>query len=207
VLAGMLRVLVVALVVLVAAIFVFPRSERGGALQAATLLPEPRALPDVALVDTEGQPLRLRDLRGRFTLLFFGFTNCPDVCPLTLKALADARAELARRAPRIVPPRVVFVSVDPKRDDAKRIAAYVTRFDATFVGATAADPVLEPLLAALGVTVEKHTHGDAQYTVTHSSAVYILNPETDWIAVAKGPHDPVVFATDYLKLRQRRPAA
>jgi protein SCO1/2 len=202
----MLRVLVVALVVLVAAIFMIPRGQRGGALQATTLLPEPRPLPDVELVDTRRQPLHLRDLRGRYTLLFFGFTNCPDVCPLTLKALADTRAELARRAPGVIPPRVVFVSVDPQRDSPERIAAYVAQFDADFIGGTAADPVLEPLLAALGVAVEKHAHGDTHYNVMHGTAVYILNPEAEWIAVAKGPHDPGVLATDYLKLRQRRPA-
>ncbi len=206
VLAGMLRVLVVGLVVLVATMFVIPRGERGP-LQAATLLPEPRTLPDVALVDSQGQPLHLRDLHGQFTLLFFGFTNCPDVCPLTLKALADARAELARRAPRIVPPRVVFVSVDPRRDSAARIATYVAEFDPSFIGATAPDRVLEPLLAVLGVTVEKHAHDDKSYDVMHSATVYILNPDAEWIAVANGPHDPVVVATDYLKIRQRRPAA
>ena len=206
VLAGMMRILVVGLIALVAAMFMLPRGERG-ALQAATLLPEPRTLPDVALVDSQGQPLHLHDLHGQFTLLFFGFTNCPDVCPLTLKALADARAELARRAPRIVPPRVLFVSVDPRRDSAERIGAYVAQFDATFVGATAPDRDLEPLLAALGVTVEKHAHGDAPYTVMHSGAVYVLNPDSQWIAVANGPHDPVVVAADYLKIRQRRPTA
>ncbi len=202
----MLRVLVVGLVVLVATMFLIPRGERGP-LQAATLLPEPRTLPDVALVDSQGQPLHLRELHGQYTLLFFGFTNCPDVCPLTLKALADARAELARRAPRIVPPRVIFVSVDPRGDSAARIATYVAQFDATFVGATAPDRVLEPLLTALGVTVEKHAHGDGAYNVMHSATVYVLNPDAEWIAVVNGPHDPVVVAGDYLKIRQRRPAA
>jgi protein SCO1/2 len=206
VLAGMLRVLVIGLVVLVAAMFLIPRGERG-ALQAATLLPQARTLPDVALVDSQKQPLRLKDLEGQYTLLFFGFTNCPDVCPLTLKALADTRSELARRAPRVLPPRVLFVSVDPQRDDVEHIASYVARFDASFIGARAPDRVLEPLLAALGVAVEKHAHGDAQYNVMHGSDVYILNPKAEWIAVAKGPHDPAVFATDYLKIRQRRPAA
>jgi protein SCO1/2 len=203
----MLRVLVVALVVLVAAVFLIPRGERGGALEAATLLPQPRALPDITLVDSHGQPLHLEDLRGRFTLLFFGFTNCPDVCPLTLKALADARTELARRAPRILPPRVVFVSVDPGRDSPARIAEYVAQFDADFIGATAPDVALDPLLSTLGVTVEKHAHGGANYNVMHSAAVFVLNPDAEWIAVARGPHDPAVLASDYLKLRQSRPAA
>lgn len=202
----MLRILVVALVVLVAAMFVLPHGARGK-LQAATLLPEPRSLPDIALTDATGHPLHLRDLRGDFTLVFFGFTNCPDVCPLTLKALADARAELARRAPRLTPPKVVFISVDPARDSAERIAAYLRNFDPEFIGATAAESALEPLLSALGVSVEKHVHGGPEYNVVHGTAVYFLNADAQWVAVAKGPQDPAVFATDYLKIRQRRPAS
>ncbi|HVY64028.1 MAG TPA: SCO family protein [Gammaproteobacteria bacterium] len=202
----MLRILVVALVVLVAAMFMLPHGARGK-LQATTLLPEPRALPDVALTDARGQPLHLGDLRGDFTLVFFGFTNCPDVCPLTLKALADARAELARRAPRLTPPKVLFISVDPARDSADRMAAYLGNFDPAFIGATAADAALEPLLAALGVTVEKHAHDGARYNIVHGTAVYFLDADARWIAVAKGPQDPAVFAADYLKIRLLRPTA
>lgn len=207
VLAGMLRVLVVALVVLVAAIFIIPRSERGGALQHATLLPKARALPDVALVDTQKRPLHLGDLHGQYTLLYFGFTNCRDTCAFTLKTLADARAELARRAPRIVPPRVVFVSVDPRRDSAERMAAYLAQFDAAFIGATAPEHALEPLLGALGVRVERQTRDDGQYTIAHSDSVYVLSPDSELIAVADSALDAAIFAADYLKIRQRRPTA
>ena len=202
----MLRILVVGLVVLVAAMFLLPRSERGAPPQAATILPEPRDLPDVALVDHLGQALSFDDLRGDFTLLFFGFTNCPDVCPLTLKVLADARAEVARRAPQLTP-RVLFVSVDPHRDTAERIATYLKGFDAEFIGATATDATLKPLLDTLGVTVQKHDHGGEQYNVVHNSAIYVLGPDAKWIAVSTGPHQPAIVAADYLKIRQRYRAA
>jgi protein SCO1/2 len=212
VLGGMLRVLVVGLVLLVAGMFLLPRGDRGGPLEGATALPEPRTLPHVELVDDRGSALDLDEPTGEFTWVFFGYTNCPDVCPLTLKALADARLDLARRAPRIKAPRVVFVSVDPQRDGASEIASYLAHFDPDFVGATAATKTLEPLLVTLGVTVEQHRHGAAPYTVTHSSAVYVLDPAGRWVAVAAGPHDPAVLAADYLKIRQRfraarRPAA
>lgn len=203
----MLRVLIVALVVLVAAMFIMPRGDRGAPPQTATILPETRDLPAVALVDGSGQALTLADPRGKFTLLFFGFTNCPDVCPLTLQLLATTRAELARRAPQAVP-RVLFVSVDPHRDTPERIAAYLAGFDAEFVGATAPDAVLAPLLAMLGVGVEKHEHGGTQYNVVHNSAIYVLSPDAKWIAVSTGPHEPATLAADFLKIRQRyRPAA
>jgi len=198
----MLRVLVVGLVVLVAAVFLLPRPERGAPPQTATLLPEARVLADVRFVGMDGAEVRLHELDENFTLLFFGFTNCPDVCPLTLAMLAEARAEILRRAPRFVP-RVLFVSVDPNRDTPERIRAYVQRFDPEFEGVTAADAELEPLLTALGVAVEKHEHGGENYTVVHNSAVYVLDRQARWIAVSTGPHDPKVVAGDFLRIRQR----
>jgi protein SCO1/2 len=198
----MLRILVVALVVLVAAMFLLPRSQRGEPPQTATVLPAAQPLADVRFVDTAGRETHLSDFEGNFTLLFFGFTNCPDVCPLTLSLLAQVRAEVASRAPRFTP-RVLFVSVDPNRDTPERIAAYLNNFDPEFAGVAASDEELAPLLAALGVAVEKHDHGGANYNVVHNSAVYVLDANADWIAVSTGPHDPKVLAADFLRLRQR----
>jgi protein SCO1/2 len=202
VLGGLLRILVVGLVVLVAAMFLLPRGQRGEPPQAATVLPEPRPLADVRFVDEDGREAHLGDFKGDFTLLFFGFTNCPDVCPLTLSLLAQVRADVARRAPRLTP-RVLFVSVDPNRDTPERIAAYLNGFDPEFIGVTAPDAELAPLLQALGVAVEKHEHGGANYNVVHNSAIYVLDPNAEWIAVTTGPHDPQVVASDYLRIRQR----
>jgi protein SCO1/2 len=201
----MLRVLVVGLVVLVAAMFLLPRPS-SAPLKSATLLQEPLALPPVALVDAAGMPADLEAFRGKFSLLFFGFTNCPDVCPLTLKVLADARAQLAGRYPNAVP-QVVFVSVDPSRDTPERIAAYLRNFDGAFVGLTAADSRLAPLLKALGVTVQKHQHGGEDYTVVHNSTVYVIGPNAELIAISSGPHEAATIAADYLKIRQRYQAA
>ena len=202
----MLRILVVALVVLVAAMFLLPRGQRGAPPQNATELPQPQPLADVRFVDESGRETHLADLKGDFTLLFFGFTNCPDVCPLTLAMLAQARADIASRAPRLTP-RVLFVSVDPNRDTPERIAAYLNGFDPEFLGVTAPDAELAPLLKTLGVAVEKHEHGGANYNVVHNSAVYVLDENAEWIAVSTGPHDPKVVASDYLRIRQRHAGA
>ena len=200
----MLRILIVVLVLLVAAMFVLPRGQRGAAPQNATELPQPTALADVRFIDQSGRETHFADYKGDFTLLFFGFTNCPDVCPLTLQLLAQVRADIASRAPRFTP-RVLFVSVDPGRDTPERIAAYLKGFDPAFAGVTASDADLAPLLAQLGVAVEKeHDHsGGGHYNVVHNSAIYVLDPNADWIAVSTGPHDPKVFASDYLRIRQR----
>jgi protein SCO1/2 len=198
----MLRILIVALVVLVAAMFLLPRGQRGEPPQTATVLPEARPLADVRFVDKTGRTTQLSDFKGDFTLLFFGFTNCPDVCPLTLSLLAQVRADITARAPRLAP-RVLFVSVDPNRDTPERITAYLNGFDPQFAGVTASDEELKPLLDALGVAVEKHVHGGANYNVVHNSAIYVLDANAEWLAVSTGPHDPKVVADDYLRIRRR----
>ena len=197
----MLRVLIVGLVVLVAVLFLLPHPNRG-IPAAAKLLDPPQELPIVRFTDTAGRRFDLDEFRGDYSLVFFGFTNCPDVCPLALKALADARATLEQRVPNAVP-RIVFVSVDPDRDSPERIADYLRNFDAAFIGATAPAARLRPLLDALGVTVEKHDHGGGSIMVIHSQAVYFLGPTAKLIAVANGPHDPATLASDYLKIRLR----
>jgi protein SCO1/2 len=203
VIGGMLRILVVGLIVLVAAMMLLRRAgEIVPAVEVATVLDEPRTLPAVALTDDQGEPFAIGDLAGRYSLVFFGFTNCPDVCPLTLSLLAQVRADVAARAPQLTP-RVLFVSVDPNRDTPERITAYLNGFDSEFLGVTASDAELEPLLAALGVAVEKHMHGGANYNVVHNSAIYILDSNARWLAVSTGPHDPQVVASDYLRIRQR----
>jgi protein SCO1 len=198
----MLRVLVVALVVLVAAIMWRPSADRIAAPSVATILPAKLELPDVAFVDHNGSPFHLASVRGRFTWLFFGFTNCPDICPLTLKTLADARAAIAAIAPATTP-KVVFVSVDQARDTPERIAEYLSHFDSEFIGVTADEADLAPLLKTLGVTVEKHDHGGGAYTVVHNPTLYVLGPGAEWIALSRGPQDAAKLAADYPLIRAR----
>jgi protein SCO1/2 len=207
---GMLRILVVGLVLLVAVMFMLPRPGAVAAPEVATWLPQPLALPAVELVDDSNRPFGLESLRGAYSLMFFGFTHCPDVCPLTLQVLAQARAELNASRPESTP-AVVFVSVDPHRDTPDRIRDYLSNFDPEMIGVTASDPALEPLLEALGVSVQKHEHGGENYNVVHNSTIYFLSPEAELIAVSSAPHDAPTIAADFLKIRRlherpRRPS-
>ncbi|MEQ8206963.1 MAG: SCO family protein, partial [Woeseia sp.] len=96
-------------------------------LQDATVLPDSRALPPFELIDDSGQPFGNQRLAGNWTLLFFGFTHCPDICPATLQQLSIARQQLAEKG--IEPlPEIVLISVDPERDTAEALSAYVRNF-------------------------------------------------------------------------------
>src|SRR5690606_10918762 len=195
-----LRILIVALVLLVAAMLAIPRAVPPPEPDNATVLPLARPLPDFELTDADGEPFTKTSLEGKFTLMFFGFTNCPDVCPITLSVLATAIERIREEAPDAVPD-VVFVSVDPFRDTPERIRAYVAGFDPSFVGVTAPDGQLEPLLRTLGVAVEKHEHHGEQYNVVHSGVVFMIGPRAEWVALSSAPHVPATIAADFLKIR------
>jgi protein SCO1/2 len=198
---GLLRVIVVALVLLVAAMMFLPRTAVPPPM-AATELPQPLDLPTVAFTDELGQPFTTADFGGEFSLVFFGFTNCPDICPLSMQILAAAQARLRERGPQFVP-KVVLVSVDPARDDAARLHAYVTAFDPQFKGITAPSADLSPLLAKLGVVVMKHEQPGGSYTMTHNPQVFMTNPAGQVIAILSKADDAETVATDFLRIRQR----
>jgi len=200
----MLRILVVGLVLLVAAMFWLPRPSLVTPPPAvATLLPDSLALPAVHLTDKAKQPFAREDLQGTFTLMFFGFTNCPDICPLTLSVLADSIALLEERAPGKVP-AVLFVSVDPSRDSAEKIDAYLANFNSSFQGVTGPEAALAPWIETLGVTVHRVDLGGEHYNVIHNGTVFVLNPDAELVAVFGGTsHDAETIATDFLRIAAR----
>ncbi len=107
-------------------------------LTTGTYLARARELPDFSLIDQQGRMFGSANLRGHWSLLFFGYTNCPDFCPTTLTTLAAVQKRLrAAKAP--VLPQVIFVSVDAKRDTPAQLEKYVPYFDPEFIGLTAAD--------------------------------------------------------------------
>lgn len=146
------------------------------------LLPEARALAPFALTDHRGDPFSNKDLEGRWHLVSYGFTTCPDVCPATLAELASFRGQLTPEFRRDL--QVLFYSVDHRRDTPAKLASYVAFFDPSFTGLTATDgeesdaaafadslgimSVLEP---AAGTTLE-----DGDYQVGHGVTLLLLNP-------------------------------
>ena len=174
-----------------------PRHEARPALEQATLLDSARPLAEFALTDSLGHNYRRDNLRGQWTLMFFGFTNCPDVCPTTLAALADVRRQL-KDLPQAELPAVVFVSVDPGRDTPEALGRYVAHFDPQFLGVTGKLEALEVLTRVLGVAVFIGVpEEDGGYTVDHTAAIFLIDPDAALRAVFGGPHTADVIARDY----------
>ena len=170
-----------------------PQTER------ATVFPTARALPTLDLTGQDGQPLPADFLSGHWTLVFFGFTQCPDICPTTLAVLAQAGRQLAD-LPQAEQPRVLLVSVDPERDTPERLAAYVRFFDPGFIGATGSLAAIAATAAAFGVPYAKVTMPEGGYTMDHGYGIFVVGPSGDIVAYLSAPHDAGVIARDYRKV-------
>jgi protein SCO1 len=169
------------------------------ATEIATVLPSPRALPPLALVGQDGRPLGANFFAGHWSLVFFGFTHCPDVCPTTLALLAQATRQLAD-LPQGERPRVLFVSVDPERDEPQRLGDYVRFFDPAFIGATGTAAAVAAAAAAFGVPYAKVPLPGGGYTMDHGAGIFVVGPSGGIDAFASSVRDPAVLARDYRKV-------
>jgi protein SCO1/2 len=127
-----------------------------------------------ALTDQNGVRRTDKDFRGRYVLLYFGYSYCPDVCPTTLGVMADALAKLGPRAARIVP---VFVTIDPERDRPPALKKYLAAFGPNFVGFTGSLADITKVAHEYRVYFAKHKLEGGGYAVDHSSVIYLLGPD------------------------------
>lgn len=163
------------------------------------VLPEPRVIADFALVDNKGQPFSLANLRGHWSLMFFGFTNCPDVCPSALYDLNLVTEQLEKQRDAGLPPiQAIFVSVDPERDTPEKLSEYLAYFNPEFIGVTGSQAQLAPLTMQLGVAyeIEEHEPGADHYAVYHSTGFLLIDPDGHLYGVFPAPHDASKIASD-----------
>lgn len=168
----------------------------GPTLAKATLLEPARPLPSMAFIDQQGQPFGPERLRGHWSILFFGFTSCPDVCPTTLALLAQVEKQLTD-LPAGRRPHIVLVSVDPQRDTPERLARYVQSFSPTFTGVTGEQQAVHEFALRMGVPVAISSLPDGNYTVDHSAAIFVIDPSGALRALSSTPHSVALIAEDY----------
>lgn len=172
-------------------------------LAAAVLYPAPRMLPDFHLTRADGGSLTAADWKGRWTVAFFGYTNCPDVCPTTLATFKLVWSKLGEAgiADRV---RFDFISVDPARDTPEQLARYVGYFSKDFVAATGTDEELTQLTHALGLLYSREPTGNGDYTVDHSASAIIIDPSGREVGLFRPPFDAGQIAADLKTLAGAR---
>jgi len=138
-----------------------------------SLIDPPIPAADFELTDQHGDTFKLSNHNGEVVLIFFGYTNCPDVCPVTLSEFKQVKAQLGEKAEEV---QFVYITVDPERDTVQRMKDHLENFDPTFVGLTGDTPDLEPVLKAYGVYAAKVDSGSAAgYLVDHTARVYAID--------------------------------
>jgi protein SCO1/2 len=150
-----------------------PASFRGRPLE------EPRPVPEFALSDQHGQAFRFGEQRGRVVLVFFGYTRCPDVCPLTLATFRDVAAQLGPEASKV---RFVFVTVDPEQDTAAFLERYLRLFNPDFIGLTGSPDALKPVYEFFGASFRKVEvpNSAVGYLMAHSVNVAVIDRRGRW---------------------------
>jgi protein SCO1/2 len=166
-------------------------------IQGSILSPA-RKIAVPALVKDNGELFGLDDLTGGWHLLFFGYTHCPDICPMTLGVLAQAKKTALEN--NQVFPQVILVSVDPERDKVEMLADYVQYFDKDFIGVTGEPDLIKALTLQMSVVYMKMPlqpgDGDSGYLVDHSSALLLINPQGKLLAFLNPPHDAATIVKD-----------
>jgi protein SCO1 len=162
------------------------------ALKAGVLTPV-MAAPNLRLSGTDGKLLDLERFRGKVVLLAFGFSNCGEVCPITLATLAGARKKLGADAANV---QVVYVTVDPERDTASQMKKFLGAFDPTFIGGVGSRAEIDAAQASYGISSVKNQSADGSYTIGHSSSIYMIDRAGGLRAVMPYGHPSDDFVHD-----------
>lgn len=172
-------------------------------LTAATVLPSgSKSIPDFELFDQDSQPVNQDSFKGRWSFLFFGYTNCPDICPITMTIPNQFREKIQDDAINS-DTDIVFVSVDPQRDSAAHLKRYMGYFDKSFKGYTGEKTQIDRLADPLGIfyRMVENPNSAEDYIVDHSASILLVDPAGDLRAIFGAPHKPAVLATDYRLIR------
>lgn len=196
----MLAAVIAALLGLASAAYLLSAPTPPTEFHSGTLFKQPRPLPDFSLQASDGSAYTRERLQGRWSLVFPGFTYCPDICPTTLALLKRLNDGLDKRL------NIVFLSVDPERDTPERLRTYLANFDPDFIGITAAEPQLQQLASAMGISYLKSDGATPEsYSMDHSAGLMLVNPRGELAAYLSPPHELDAMITDLRGLLDATP--
>jgi protein SCO1/2 len=168
-----------------------------GELKTVTEFTDGKPLPEFRL-NGPGGAVTQADLQGKWSFVFFGYTQCPDICPTALSLMKHLKTIVGAGGTAF---QVVFISLDPKRDTRELLDQYMAAFDPTFIGLRGDDAELQPLLKDLGVFFQRNDSTDAKnYTVDHSAGIYLIEPKGSLRAVFSPPQNAERMAADFWRI-------
>ncbi len=178
-------------------------SERPAELEGV-LRPDFKLLQPFKLTDHNNTVFDEKRLKGKWSFVFFGYTSCPDVCPATLYVLSSVHGLLVDETGKIPDDmQVIFISVDPARDTTEKLADYITYFNKDFIGATANKTEIDKLARQFGAGyIFEEEISPGQYNVSHTSAIFLVDPYARLVASFSQPHIPTTITSQYKKIQK-----
>ncbi|PWY56938.1 SCO family protein [Legionella qingyii] len=168
-----------------------------------TYLENPRQVNQFNLTGIDQKPFDNKSLKGKWTLMFFGFTNCGYVCPTTMAELSKMYRILEEKGVKNLP-HVVMISIDPERDNQEKLGHYVTSFHPDFYGARGDEQSIKLMTREMGIAyakvIEKGNNDATNYDIQHSGALMLFNPQGELNAFFTTPHHADILAKDYILL-------
>lgn len=177
---------------------------KDGLSHATYLYDQKTAIADYQLIDNNNELFTPDSIKGMWTFWFFGFTHCPDICPITMGTLTAVVDNLKSEHNIKDDIKIIFVSVDPERDTVEKLNTYVTAFSEHAIGVTAPESQLSPFLKNMGIiAIKQDNNGQLKdYLVDHSSAIYLIAPDTGISAYFGAPHEVDNIVQDYLTIQK-----
>lgn len=171
---------------------------------AGKIFQQPQPLYPFQLIDHDDKAFDINRLRGRWSFLFFGYTHCPDVCPMTLVTYKEIHQQLLKRLKPVTDIQFIFISVDPQRDTPELLKQYVGYFHPDFIGVTGTPRALRDFTQPLGIFYrEVERPGEGTYWVEHSGSILLIDPQVRLSALFPAPHHPRDLVTAYWQLREQ----
>lgn len=163
--------------------------------------PQAREVAAFTLNTQQSKPFGREQLLGHWSLIYFGYLQCPDICPVTLQSMHGMQKLLAEQASGAIPEQYLFVSVDPVNDTPERIASYLDFFGGDVTGLSGDPDELARLATSVGVMYAEHVDENGTRSMDHSTSIVLVDPQGRAVAALPGPHQPQVMARQYRELR------
>ena len=172
--------------------------------QGVFILPRPREIADIHLTTHDGEPFTIEDLQGQWSFIFFGFTNCPDICPTSMSVLVQAQRRLMEEDPEAAEDfQGILVTVDPERDDLETLGRYVGAFSPSFIGVGGERDDIAAFATQVNVAFARMPGDEESYQVDHTANIVIVNPRGHYHGFAKMPHQADTIVATFRSLAAR----
>lgn len=161
--------------------------------------PNPKKINPFSVIDQDGESFGLEQFKGKWSFIFFGYTHCPDICPITMAVMGDVFKELINEHDDI---QNVFVSVDPERDTIEKLSQYVTYFNEDFIGLGGNTEMINSLTGQIGIPYYVNRDESTEnYLVDHTASIFLIGPEGRLVGKLSAPHQKATIIEQFTKIK------